>query len=64
MSLKAKRKVVSSIPPMDGGTYGGQTLFSFPAVCGRKEVARMQKKAFRLFVCAAVLLYIFCIKAR
>ena len=23
MSLKAKRKVVSSIPPMDGGTYMG-----------------------------------------
>ena len=21
MSLKAKRKIVSSIPPMDGGTY-------------------------------------------
>ena len=46
-----------------GVTFGGQTLFSFPAVCGRKEVARVQKKAFRLVVCAVILLYIFCIKA-
>ena len=48
----------------DAVTFGGQTLFSFPAVCGRKEVTRVQKKAFQLFVCTAVLLYIFCIKAR
>ena len=48
----------------DAVTYGGQTFFSFPAVCGRKEVARMQKKAFRLFICAVIVLYIFCIKAR
>ena len=37
---------------------------SLPAVCGRKEVARMQKKAFQLFMCAVIVLYIFCIKAR
>ena len=45
-------------------SHSGQTLCSFPAVCGRKEVARMRKKAFQLFVCAVILLYIFCIKAR
>ena len=41
----------------------GQTLFSFPTVRGRKEVAHVRKKAFRLLVCAVILLYIFCIKA-
>ena len=49
---------------IDAVTFGGQTIFSFPAVCGRKEVAHVQKKAFRLFMCAVILLYIFCIKAR
>ena len=48
---------------IDAVTFGGQTLFSFPAVCGRKEVAHVRKKAFRLFMCAVILLYIFCIKA-
>ena len=48
----------------DAVTFSGQTLFSFPAVRGRKEVAHVQKKAFRLFLCAVILLYIFCIKAR
>ena len=38
---------------MDAVTFGGQTLFSFPAVCGRKKVAHVQKKAFQLFyVCS------------
>jgi len=49
---------------IDAVTFGGQTLFSFPAGCGRKEVARVQKKAFQLFMYAVILLYIFCIKAR
>lgn len=46
---------------IDAVTFGGQTIFSFPAVCDRKEVAHVQKKAFRLFMCAVILLYIFCI---
>lgn len=32
-------------------------------VSGRKEVARVQKKAWKLLVCAVIVLYIFCIKA-
>jgi len=47
-----------------GVTFGGQTLFSFPAVRGRKEVAHVRKKAFQFFMYAVILLYIFCIKAR
>ena len=42
-------------------TAGGQTLF-FPTVCGRKEVLRMRKKAFELFICAVIVLYIFLVK--
>ena len=34
-----------------------------PVVSGRKEVARVQKKAWKLLVCAVIVLYIFCIKA-
>ena len=41
----------------------GQTLF-FPTVCGRKEVLRMRKKAFELFICAVIVLYIFLVNAR
>ena len=42
--------------------YSGQTLF-FPTVCGRKEVLRMRKKAFELFICAVIVLYMFLINA-
>ena len=38
-------------------------IFFFPAVCGRKEVALMRKKAFELFICAVIVLYIFLVKA-
>lgn len=40
----------------------GQTFF-FPTVCGRKEVLRMRKKAFELFIYAVIVLYIFLVKA-
>ena len=46
LPLKVKR-----ITAFSGVTLGGQTLFSFPAGCCRKEVAHVQKKAFRLFIC-------------
>jgi len=58
LPLKVKR-----ITAFSGVTFGGQTFFSFPAGCGRKEVAHVREKAFQLVVCAVVLLYIFCIKA-
>lgn len=57
MSLKAKRKVVSSIPPMDGGTYMGVCVavvdlgqqykqFEFQSTLPRRE---RQQKSPRLF---------------
>lgn len=58
LPLKVKR-----ITAFSGVTFGGQTLFPFPTGCGRKEVAHVRKKAFRLLICAVILLYIFCIKA-
>lgn len=39
-------------------------IFFLSSVRGGKEVVRMQKKAVQLLVCAVILLYIFCIKAR
>lgn len=39
-------------------------IFFLSSVWGGKEVARMQKKAVQLLICAVILLYIFCIKAR
>ena len=58
LPLKVKR-----ITAFSGVTFGGQTLFSFPAGCGRKEVAQMKKKAFELFICAVIVLYSCFIKA-
>ena len=43
LPLKVKR-----ITAFSGVTFGGQTLFSFPAGYGRKEVAHVRKKAFQL----------------
>ena len=43
-------------------TAGG-LIFFFPTVCGLKEVLLMRKKAFELFICAVIVLYMFLINA-
>ena len=38
--------------------------FLSPSVRGGEEVAQMKKKAFELFICAVIVLYMFLINAR